>query len=149
MSDTPDLVSGVGGAFVCSNDPARLADWYERALGIRFEKAGPTTFYVAYVSLDPNDRSRKLDTTLSIMRAKVPLPERTPPATEPDDMYGDQPFMLNVRVWDLDRVCTRCEAMGVRIIKREDTDYGRFAWVRDADGSRVELYEPLEPTAAQ
>ena len=42
------------------------------------------------------------------------------------------------------------EARGVPVIKREDEPYGRFAWVRDADGHRVELYEPLpeEPVPA-
>jgi catechol 2,3-dioxygenase-like lactoylglutathione lyase family enzyme len=93
-------------------------------------------------ALDPADHSRKLDTTFSIMRAAVPLPRRGGGA-EPESMYGDQPFMVNLRVRDLDAVLGYLAARGVHPLKREDCDYGRFAWVRDADGNRIELYQPL------
>jgi predicted enzyme related to lactoylglutathione lyase len=58
-------------------------------------------------------------------------------------MYGDQPFMVNLRVRDIDAVLEHLAAKGVRQIKREEYDYGRFAWIRDLDGNRIELYQPL------
>ncbi len=137
------MVEGVGGAFIFSNQAERLAAWYEAHLGLKFEQAGEGgAFYQMFWALDPQDRTRKLDTTFSIMPARVPLPQREP-GPEPEEMYGDQSFMVNLRVRDLDATLTHLAAKGVTPIKREDYDYGRFAWVRDPDGNRVELYQPL------
>jgi catechol 2,3-dioxygenase-like lactoylglutathione lyase family enzyme len=135
------MIDGVGGAFVFSNDPQRLADWYREHLGIEFEGSGEA-YYVMFWGLDPEDHSRRLDTTFAIMQAKVDLPQRGG-GSEPDDMYGDQPFMVNLRVRDIDVVLEHLAAKGVRPIKREEYDYGRFAWIRDLDGNRIELYQPL------
>lgn len=135
-------ISGVGGAFVFSTDPKSLAEWYVGKLGLAFE-GGPDFFYQVFFGLDPDDPSRKLDTTFSILKAKQPFPRPGPYATEPESMYGDQPFMVNLRVRDMDALLAGLEAGGVEIIKREDEDYGRFAWIRDPDGNRVELYQPL------
>ena len=137
------MIDGVGGAFIVSNDPVKLAGWYREHLGIEFEgDAEFGAFYRTYLALDPEDHSRKVDTTFSIMAATVPMPERER-AVEPDSMYGDQPFMVNLRVRDLDAVLAHLAGKGVEPIKCEDYDYGRFAWVYDADGNRVELYQPL------
>jgi predicted enzyme related to lactoylglutathione lyase len=51
--------------------------------------------------------------------------------------------MVNLRVRDIDAVLEHLAARGVRPIKREEYDYGRFAWIRDLDGNRIELYQPL------
>ena len=51
--------------------------------------------------------------------------------------------MLNLRVDDLDAVLERLRTLGVVIDpKREDYDYGRFAWINDLEGNRVELWQP-------
>jgi catechol 2,3-dioxygenase-like lactoylglutathione lyase family enzyme len=134
-------VEGVGGAFVFSNDPARLADWYRDHFGFAFE-GDASTFYQAFWTLDPADPSRRVDTSFAIMRAKVPT-RHAAPATEPEGMYGDQPFMVNLRVRDIDATVRHLESKGVRILGRQDEPYGRFAWVRDADGYRVEIYQSL------
>lgn len=136
------MIEGVGGVFVFSSDPERLAGWYREYLGMEFEGA-EGTFYMMFWALDPEDHSRKLDTTFAIMQAKVPLAEHGA-GPEPDDMYGDQPFMVNLRVRDIDSVLGQLAGKGVEPIKREDYDYGRFAWVRDVDGNRIELYQPLQ-----
>lgn len=149
MSDD-ELVDGVGGAFVFSDDPKRLAEWYTRHLGIRFEGSEDFGgFYRTYLALDADDPGRRVDTTFAVLRARFPT-RRPAPAEEPDGMYGDQPFMVNLRVRDLDAAVARLEAGGARIIARQDEPYGRFAWTRDADGNRVELYEPAgSPGEAQ
>ena len=90
----------------------------------------------------PENPSRKLDTTFSIMQAKSDFP-RWGQGDEPEEMYGDQPFMVNLRIRDMDALIRHLAAKGVPVIKRQDEDYGRFAWVRDPDGNRVELYQPL------
>lgn len=138
-----DMIEGVGGAFIFSNDPKRLADWYSEHLGFVFEgDAEFGAFYQIFWAVDPEDSSRRLDTTFSIMQAKVTLPERDPDL-EPESMYGDQPFMVNLRVRDLDAVLDYLESKGVAPLDRSDYEYGRFAWVYDADGNRIELYQPI------
>jgi protein-disulfide isomerase/catechol 2,3-dioxygenase-like lactoylglutathione lyase family enzyme/uncharacterized membrane protein len=136
------MIDGVGGAFLFSNDPQRLANWYVENLGMEFEAMGTTTFYHIFWAVDPEDHSRKLDTTFSIMEATTPLKKRGE-GPEPESMYGDQPFMVNLRVRDIDAVLDHLASKGIEPLKREDWDYGRFAWVRDADGNRIELYQPL------
>ena len=138
------LIDGVGGAFVFTEDPKRLADWYAEHLGIEFEGSEEFgAFYVRYVAADPDDAAWVMDTTFAIMKAKRRLP-RMPPneGAEQGDMYGDQPFMVNLRVRDLDAVLARLAERGVEALRRDDEGYALFAWIRDADGNRVELYQP-------
>lgn len=136
------LIDGVGGAFLFSRDPARLARWYEEKLGVEWAAPGPP-YYVAYHSRAEGEPERRLDTTFSILTLKVPEAPRTK-LDDASEMYGDQPFMLNLRVRDLAAVLDHLRAKDVEILKHEDAGYGRFAWVRDADGNRVELYEPVD-----
>jgi predicted enzyme related to lactoylglutathione lyase len=57
---------------------------------------------------------------------------------------GPQQAMVNLRVDDLDGLLARLAAAGVRIDpRREDLSYGRFAWIWDPEGNRVELWQPL------
>ncbi len=136
-------VNGVGGAFVFSEDPARLAGWYRDKLGLAFEGSEEFgAFYQVFWGLDPDNPANRLDTTFAIMRARKPMPSRDT-EEEPDDMYGDQPFMLNLRVNDLDALLDDLKQQGIEAIKREDEEYGHFAWIRDADGNRLELYQPV------
>ncbi len=58
---------------------------------------------------------------------------------------GRAPFVLNYRVDDLDGLLVALRAEGVAIDpKREDHDYGRFAWITDPEGNKIELWEPPE-----
>lgn len=136
-------IDGLGGAFIFSSDPERLARWYAEHFGIEFEGSAEFgAFYTTFWALDPDEPSRRVDTTFSIMKAEAELP---PPATDEarESMYGDQPFMVNLRVRDLDGVLTGLAERGITPLKRSDYDYGLFAWVYDADGNRVELYQPV------
>ncbi len=51
-------------------------------------------------------------------------------------------FMLNFAVDDLDAFLTRIAAKGVKTLKREDSDFGKFAWIVDPDGTKIELWQP-------
>ncbi|MEO0740258.1 MAG: VOC family protein [Bacteroidota bacterium] len=136
-----DHINGLGGAFVFSNDPKRLADWYTEHLGLAFEGSVEFgAFYHQFWSLHRDDPARRLDTTFAIMQAKADFP---PPLVHGDvETYGDQPFMVNLRVNDLDALLDRLQQNGIEALGRQDEAYGKFAWVRDADGHRVELYQP-------
>jgi len=137
------LVDGIGGVFLFSSNPEQLAGWYADRFGIEFMKVGETTWFKRFVGVAKDDASREIDTSFGIMKQKRPQSPRQVPAKEPEDMYGDQPFMLNLRLLDMDATVAALEAKGDTILKREDESYGRFAWVRDADGNRVELYQPI------
>ncbi len=159
------LIDGIGGAFVFSNDATALAEWYAGAFGFRFEgDAEFGAFYQMFWGLDPEDPDRRMDTTFAIMQATVTLPTMEPGGapgaggaeseaggaesgeeSADESMYGDQPFMVNLRVRDLDAVLAHLAERGLQPIKRTDYDYGLFAWVRDLDGNRVELYQPVPP----
>lgn len=55
----------------------------------------------------------------------------------------DQQYMINYRVDDLDALLAALRSEGVWIDdKREDSEYGRFAWIKDCDGNRIELWQP-------
>ncbi len=144
------LIDGVGGAFLFSEEPARLADWYTEHLGIDFEGSEEFgAFYVRYVAVDPADAAWVMDTTFAIMKAKRPVPRMAAnEGTEQGDMYGDQPFMVNLRVRDLDAVLQHLAERGVAPLRRDDEGYALFAWVRDLEGNRVELYQPRPEAAA-
>ncbi len=119
-------VTGVGGVFLRATDPEKLYAWYEQHLGIKRTEDGAITFF--------SDGPREM-TILAFF---------------PNDTKyfgpGGQRAMLNFRVDDLDAVLEKLKAAGVDVDpKREDADYGRFAWFNDLEGNRVELWQlPVE-----
>lgn len=135
------LVNGIGGCFVYSEDPKTLSEWYAKAFQLELESYGPTSYGLTFTALHPLDRTRKLQTVFSIMKAKQPIP-RMRPNEDPKDAYGDQPFMLNLRVDDMETTVAHLKACGVEPLGGEDEAFGRFVWVRDPEGNRIELWEP-------
>jgi hypothetical protein len=112
------FIDGVGGAFVFSHDPKRLANWYADNLGLAFEGSESAgAYYLTFWSLDPDDPTRRLDTHFSIIRAHTPM-NRPVPQPEPESMYGDQPFMVNLRTRHLDALVSNLASRGVAILKR-------------------------------
>ena len=124
--------------------PRSWPTWYSEHLGFEFEGSAEWgAFYQVFWGRSTDDPDRKIDTTFSVMQAKVELPTAGPgTGEEPESMYGDQAFMVNLRVTDIDAVLAHLATKGVEPLKREDESYGRFAWIRDGDGNRVELYQP-------
>jgi len=121
-------VTGIGGVFLRSPDAKALGAWYAEHLGVKLEAYGGASFS---------------------WRDEVPAGTGiTTWSTFPDDTKyfgeGRQAVMINYRVDDLDALLAKLRAAGVWIDpKREDAEYGRFAWIRDLDGNRVELWQPL------
>lgn len=136
------MINGLGGAFIFSNEPNRLARWYEVHLGFQFESDEKgESYWQVFWALDPQNPEVKFDTTFAIMKSPVSFAQTTP-QDEPQSMYGDQPYMLNLRTGDLDALLQSLEEKSVTIIRRDKMEYGKFAWIRDADGNRLELYQP-------
>jgi len=125
-------VTGIGGVFLRSKDPKALAKWYSENLGIILSDFNGTAF----------QWSDEIPAGTG-MTAWSAFPQDT-------SYFGDgpQPAMINYRVDDLDALLATLSAAGVWIDpwidpKREDYAYGKFAWIKDCDGNRLELWQPL------
>jgi catechol 2,3-dioxygenase-like lactoylglutathione lyase family enzyme len=115
-------VTGIGGVFFRAKDPMVLSAWYEQHLGINgmsengslwIQQRGPTVF--------------------------APFPADT-------NYFGDgsRSFMFNFCVDDLDAMLAQLRAADVKTVKdiEEQVGIGRFAWIEDPEGNRIELWEP-------
>lgn len=128
-------VTGIGGIFLRSADPVRLAEWYAEHLGVKLSEYGGVTF--SWKDEVPSGTGM---TTWSVFPAQTEYFGHATGATP-------QQCMINYRVDDLDGILAQLEAAGVWIDpKRDDYDFGRFAWIRDCDGNRLELWQPLPET---
>ena len=115
--------TGLGGVFLKAQDPQALATWYATHLGIQKSDDGSMIF-------DGPDAAGMTVFALFPAASKY---------------FGDGPqqSMLNFRVDDMDALLAQLAEAGVRVDpKRQDESYGRFAWIWDPDGNRVELWEP-------
>lgn len=122
-------VTGIGGLFFKSAHPEQLYKWYEKHLGIQRTADGSGA---TFEWRDADDPQQKGMTIWSVF-----------PHTTKYFGAGNSSFMINYRVENLDALLDALKDEGVQIDPhREDTDYGRFAWIIDPDGNRIELWEP-------
>jgi predicted enzyme related to lactoylglutathione lyase len=120
-------VVGIGGIFFKARDPEALRAWYRDHLGLPVSEWGGVIFEPALAS--PAGRPSTLVWTIA-------------PATQSFGP-GTAPFMINYRVDDLDQVLAALRAEGCAVDERMDaSEYGKFGWVQDPEGNRVELWEP-------
>lgn len=121
-------VTGIGGVFLKARDPRALAAWYAQNLNLTLADHGGITF------LWSDEVPEKTGTTAWSF---------FPPDTEYFGS-GPQTAMINYRVDDLEGLLTQLRAAGVNIDpKREVAPYGKFAWITDPEGNRLELWQPL------
>jgi predicted enzyme related to lactoylglutathione lyase len=108
--------------FLKARDPGALSAWYAERLGIPTQDGGSLAF-------DGPEAAG--------MTVFAHFPSDTKYFGE-----GEQQAMVNFRVDDLDALLASLAAAGVRIDpKREDHSYGRFAWIWDPEGNRIELWQ--------
>jgi len=119
-----EKVTGIGGVFLKAKDPERLGAWYRDHLGIPL--ADGCADFSWKNEQNPDQPGR---TVWSLFPADT-------------DYLGASPFMINYRVANLDRMLAQLRAAGIPIEKAQVYDYGRFAWITDPEGNRVELWEP-------
>ncbi|HTA38612.1 MAG TPA: VOC family protein [Candidatus Acidoferrales bacterium] len=119
-------VLGLGGVFFKSKNPAALAQWYRTHLHLPINGEA--------AELRGFDDGRAVNVWAVFDEASDYF--------EPTNA----PFMINFRVDDIDGLLERLASEDVWIDeRREDHEYGRFAWIQDLDGNRVELWEPPAP----
>ena len=115
-------VTGFGGVFYKVADPAATQAWYQETLGIGGEW-GATFRWADDGGTDP----------CSVL---------SPFGTDSDYFAPSPvPFMINLRVDDLDAIIALLEEKGVPILGRQDEDYGSFAWILDCDDIKIELWQ--------
>ncbi len=124
-----DKITGLGGVFWKTPDKPRMQKWYREKLGVPLADDGYGWLFEWREKDDPETVG---------MTVISPFPG--------DTEYFDPspaPFMLNFRVDDLDAVLERLAREGVEQVGDVvDEEYGRFAWVLDCDGTKVELWQP-------
>ena len=122
-------ITGIGGVFFKSrNDNAALAAWYQKHLGL------PLADFGGAVLRWPDDKAE--DGGLTVWHVAEKESQWFAPS--------DSPFMINYRVDNLEEMIAQLRAGGVEIIGGpESHENGRFAWVMDPEGNKVELWEPM------
>ena len=124
-AQAPGRITGVGGIFVTSQDPKALAAWYRDVLGISLEPWGG-----------------------AVMRYDAPghppmVLWNAMPANSEEIAPSKRDFMINFAVDDLGAFVERLKKKNVTILKRDDSDpFGKFAWIIDPDGTKIELWQP-------
>lgn len=123
-------VTGIGGIFFKAKDPQQTKAWYQQHLGI-----GDGMF-----RWRAHDEPAQEGTTVW-----APFKAETT-YFEP----SQSPFMVNYRVADLEALLAALRAEGVEQVgEMQSHDYGKFAWILDPDGNKIELWEPIEAPASE
>ena len=121
-------VKGIGGVFFKVNDPAKVNNWYQEHFGMDVADHGYTFFLWRDFSAQESVQ-RTVWTTF--------------PKSSEHFGNPDQQVMINYIVDDLDTFLSKLKANNVEQIgKIEEYEYGRFAWIKDIEGNKVELWQP-------
>jgi predicted enzyme related to lactoylglutathione lyase len=124
-------ITGIGGVFfLAKSDHEQLAAWYARHLGLSLESWGGA------ILKWPDDK--RVDDGMTVWHV----------AAKDSDWFSPSgsPFMINYRVDDLDGLLAQLREGGIEIVKGPDQDFnGKFAWIMDPDGNKIELWQPMKP----
>lgn len=119
-------VTGIGGIFFAAKDPGALRAWYKKHLGVDVQDWGGTAFSWA----DEAGNAVKGTTVWSIGGTGNFAPSRSS-------------FMVNYRVADLAALLATLRQEGCDVLdKTDDSEFGKFGWVMDPEGNKVELWQP-------
>jgi catechol 2,3-dioxygenase-like lactoylglutathione lyase family enzyme len=120
-------IIGIGGVFFRSANRDQMREWYSKHLGLADKGSGAMLPWREH-----DDPQKEHVTVWSLFSATS------------DYIPATQPFMFNYIVDDMDALLDRLKQEGVKIDpKRMDESYGRFAWIYDLDGNKIELWQPV------
>ena len=122
-------VTGIGGIFFKCKDPKKMTEWYQKNLGLNTNPYGATFEWY-----------EEADSTKKGQTQWTPFPETTK-YFEP----STKDFMINYRVENLEALVEELKTNGVTIVDSiESYDYGKFVHILDAEGNKVQLWEPKD-----
>jgi predicted enzyme related to lactoylglutathione lyase len=123
-------VTGIGGIFFKAEDPVALRAWYKDHLGIDVQDWGGA----AFTWTDADGKPSAGTTAWNISPSST---DYFAPSTSP--------FMVNYRVADLQALLAALREEGCTVLdKVEESEFGKFGWVLDPEGNKIELWEPPE-----
>lgn len=126
-SDKPKRVTGIGGFFFKCKNPEETRNWYNKHLGLPTDNYGASFWW--------KDKEGK-----DCMTQWSPFQD--------DTKYfqpSEKEFMQNFRVENLEWLLQELQKEGVTIVGEMETyDYGKFAWIVDPEGNKIELWEPID-----
>ena len=121
-------VTGIGGIFFHAKDPGALQAWYKQHLGIDVQPWGGAAF--DWTGAD----GKPVGGTTAWLIA---------PSTSDQFAPGKATFMVNYRVDDLPGLLAALRKEGCNVLeKTDDSEFGKFGWVMDPEGNKVELWQP-------
>jgi predicted enzyme related to lactoylglutathione lyase len=121
-------VTGIGGIFFKAKDAQAMRAWYKRHLGIDVQSWGGAAFDWT------DDAGKPVAGTTAWCINEAQSDQFAP---------GTSNFMVNYRVADLDALLAALRQEGCTVLdKVDDSEYGKFGWVIDPEGNKVELWEP-------
>ena len=128
--DTTPKVTGIGGIFFFSDNPKEIKDWYAKNLGLEFNEWGSCSFEFRDVNKPEDIGSLQWN----------PF-KRSSDYFEP----SKKEFMINYRVQNIEALVEKLKANGVTIVdEMASYDYGKFIHIMDAEGNKIELWEPKD-----
>ena len=120
-------VTGLGGFFFKAKNPDNVKKWYNEHLGLDTDRYGCTFWWK---DKEGNDCSTQWS-----------------PMNEDTDYYkpSEKQFMMNFRVENLEELLKTLKDEGVKVVGEMETyDYGKFGWIMDPEGNKIELWEPVD-----
>ncbi|MGH9970244.1 MAG: VOC family protein [Pyrinomonadaceae bacterium] len=121
-------VTGIGGIFFHAKDPAALCAWYKTHLGIDVQEWGGAAF--TWTDVDGNPLKGTTIWSIGSADSNHFAPSKSS-------------FMVNYRVENLVALLQALREEGCNVLeKTDDSEYGKFAWVIDPEGNKVELWQP-------
>ena len=116
-------VTGLGGVFYVVKDPAATREWYREMLGLDGEY-GPQLNWEDETHPNPYSLISHFSDGASLNP-------------------GNNAFMINLRVDDLDGMVAKLKTKGIKVLDTADEGYGKFAWILDPDGVKIELWQAV------
>jgi predicted enzyme related to lactoylglutathione lyase len=123
-------ITGIGGVFIKARDPKALAAWYRDVLGLPLQAWGGAALRYDAPGHPPAAAWSAFAASSSYFAPSA------------------SPVMIDYAVDDLDALGVRLHDKGVAFLKRNDDASGRFAWILDPEGNKVELWEPPRVAAS-
>ncbi|MDB5118836.1 MAG: gloA [Sphingobacteriales bacterium] len=134
-ADTTPKVTGIGGIFFFSDNPKETKEWYAKNLGLEINEWGSVSF-----------ESRNLNKPEEIDSLQWS------PFKKGDEYFSPSKknFMINYRVQNIEGLVNKLKENGVTILDSIATyDYGKFVHIMDAEGNKIELWEPADSKGSQ